>query len=102
MKTRRPDCFSWQITRQPPDLAGSSRVRALHGHRHPEGGLISRLGQIGHRLYVCDISYDFVGHRTRLVEWADNKTEDELVEYRVAKNSVSIDGLPALSCAAAS
>jgi hypothetical protein len=41
--------------------------------------------------------YDFVGHRTRLVEWADNKTEDELVEYRIAKNSVSIDGLPALS-----
>ena len=41
--------------------------------------------------------YDFVAHRTRLVEWADDKTEDELVEYRIAKNSVSIDGLPALS-----
>jgi len=34
--------------------------------------------------------------RTRLREWADNKTEQELNDYRQMKNSSSIDGLPAL------
>ena len=34
--------------------------------------------------------------RSRLREWAENKTEHELNEYRLQKNSSSIDGLPAL------
>lgn len=39
--------------------------------------------------------YDYVGQRGKLAEWADHKTDDELVAYRRAKNAVSIDGLPA-------
>ena len=38
--------------------------------------------------------YEFVEQRSRLLKWADNRTEDELVEYRATKNSSSIDGLP--------
>ena len=34
--------------------------------------------------------------RSRLREWADTKSEQELKDYRQDKNSVSIDGLPAL------
>ena len=34
--------------------------------------------------------------RSRLREWAENKTDQELSEYRLQKNSASIDGLPAL------
>jgi hypothetical protein len=41
--------------------------------------------------------YSFEGHRSRLLEWAEGKSDDELDEYRHAKNSASIDGLPALS-----
>lgn len=41
--------------------------------------------------------YTFVGQRTRLTEWADHKTDDELVDYRQQKNASSIDGLPALT-----
>ncbi len=37
--------------------------------------------------------YDYVGQRSRLTEWADHKTDDELVAYRRSKNAVSIDGL---------
>jgi hypothetical protein len=33
--------------------------------------------------------------RSRLVEWANNKTDQELREYRQEKNALSIDGLPA-------
>jgi hypothetical protein len=36
------------------------------------------------------------GERTRLAEWAEAKGPESLVEYRAAKNAVSIDGLPAL------
>ena len=41
------------------------------------------------------MTYD--AERTQLVEWADRKTEDELAEYRMKKNSSSIDGLPGLA-----
>lgn len=39
---------------------------------------------------------DLVAPRTRLDEWARDKTDDELAAYRAAKNGASIDGLPAL------
>src|SRR4051794_32936319 len=39
---------------------------------------------------------DYVGQRDRLIEWADARGDDGLVEYRHNKNATSIDGLPAL------
>lgn len=41
--------------------------------------------------------YEYREQRTRLTEWADNKTEEELVAYRAEKNAASIDGLPAIA-----
>ncbi len=38
----------------------------------------------------------YQGERSRLVEWAEQKSDDGLEAYRREKNSVSIDGLPAL------
>lgn len=38
---------------------------------------------------------DFVADRTRLDDWASNRSDDELARYRARKNAVSIDGLPA-------
>jgi hypothetical protein len=40
--------------------------------------------------------YQFVEQRTRLLEWTDHKSDDELAEYRATKNAVSIDGLPGI------
>lgn len=37
---------------------------------------------------------DLVGDRDRLVEWAEKKGEEAIVEYWGNKNAVSIDGLP--------
>jgi len=34
--------------------------------------------------------------RDVLARWAEKKTPEELAEFRIEKNSVSIDGLPAL------
>lgn len=38
----------------------------------------------------------FERERDRLVEWAENKGDDGIVEYRAEKNAASIDGLPGL------
>jgi hypothetical protein len=38
----------------------------------------------------------FQGHRPQLRDWADRKGEKGLLQYQKEKNSVSIDGLPAL------
>ncbi len=35
--------------------------------------------------------------RTRLSEWTDNRTDEELIEYRATTNAISIDGLPGLT-----
>ncbi len=37
--------------------------------------------------------YEYVGDRDVLTKWADHKTDDELAEYRLAKNATSIDGV---------
>jgi hypothetical protein len=38
--------------------------------------------------------YDFGGHRTSLIEWAEKKGETGLHQYWTDKNQTSIDGLP--------
>lgn len=40
--------------------------------------------------------YEYREQRTRLTEWADHKSDDELAAYRAEKNATSIDGLPAI------
>jgi hypothetical protein len=37
--------------------------------------------------------YEFTGHRDQLLQWADQKGDSGLEEYRAAKNQISIDGL---------
>jgi hypothetical protein len=39
----------------------------------------------------------YEGDRDLLLRWSERKTDEELANYRRAKNSASIDGLPALS-----
>lgn len=38
--------------------------------------------------------YELKEEREKLVEWAENKGENGLLEYRQTKNQISIDGLP--------
>lgn len=41
--------------------------------------------------------YDYRGERESLTNWVNAKTEQELEEYRRAKNAQSLDGLPGLT-----
>lgn len=40
---------------------------------------------------------EFVGQRDRLIEWAENKGEQGIVDYWGSKNATSVDGLPGIS-----
>lgn len=40
---------------------------------------------------------NYVGERSRLEEWVESKTDEEIVTYQADNNSLSIDGLPGLS-----
>ncbi len=40
--------------------------------------------------------YEFKRERESLKNWCDDKTQDELTEYRIENNAQSIDGLPGL------
>lgn len=40
---------------------------------------------------------ELVEERSMLKDWVDRKSEEDLVAYRAQKNSVSIDGLPAIT-----
>jgi len=40
---------------------------------------------------------DLIEERDLLTQWAERKSPDDLVAYRVKHNSTSIDGLPALA-----
>ncbi|HEX7806227.1 MAG TPA: pyridoxamine 5'-phosphate oxidase family protein [Cellulomonas sp.] len=39
---------------------------------------------------------EHVGDRDLLTQWSSRKTDEELADYRAARNATSIDGLPAL------
>ena len=39
---------------------------------------------------------DYQEERTRLIDWAENETDDDLEQYWATKNASSIDGIPAI------
>lgn len=43
--------------------------------------------------------FEYVGERTQLVEYADNKGPEKLAAYKQKNNAHSIDGLPGLRSA---
>ena len=40
--------------------------------------------------------YDFRGDRDSLPNWANSKSREELLDYRIERNAASLDGLPGL------
>jgi hypothetical protein len=98
-------------------FAGPPRILRLFGtaHAHPEGS--PRFAELEHRfpslsgsrsIVVLDVEriqtscgysipfMDYHDERPTLLQWAARKDRDELADYWAAKNTRSIDGLPAL------
>ena len=55
-----------------------------------------RLARISDSCGYAVPQYRFTGHRDTLVRWSESKGQDGLIEYRLAKNLLSLDGLPGI------
>jgi hypothetical protein len=104
-----------RITLMACAFGGNPRISRIYGRGtvHPRGTdrfdqLAGSFPDLPGRRSIIDIAVegvttscgyavplmDLVGERDRLVEWAEKKGEDAIVEYWGNKNAVSIDGLP--------
>jgi hypothetical protein len=79
---RAGDVGAHELFARFPDLPGARAVIVVDVHR-----IATSCG------YGVPLM-DYVGPRTRLLEWADARGEDGLEEYRAGKNATSISGLP--------
>jgi hypothetical protein len=85
-----------------PVFPEESRFEALAAHfpglrRHGLRSIVSvEVGRVSDSCGFGVPLLEYAGERDHLVQWADARTEDDLVQYRRKKNEVSVDGLPAL------
>ena len=84
--------------------------RSVEPHMSEFGELAGKFGSMPtiRNLIVIDIDrirdscgygvplYEFRSQRDSLVNWANSKTEQELLDYRIEKNEKSLDGLAGL------
>lgn len=77
-----------------PDFAEAA---APFGDRHGARSVISiAVDRVADSCGYAVPKYDYVEQRSKLTDWADNRDDDEFLEYWAERNSKSIDGLPAL------
>jgi hypothetical protein len=99
----------WCAFEGPPRIvrvSGQGEVTALDDPRAIAAGFPTVRGARGvvivHAERIADSCgyavprYRFEGQRSRLLEWVDHKSDDELAEYRAESNAFSIDGLPGI------
>lgn len=80
----------------PPNAEEFPSLAAAFGaHRGARAVIVVDIDRVSDSCGYSVPLMDFVAERTRLEEWADNRTDAELAEYRAARNALSIDGLPA-------
>lgn len=80
-----------------PQDAGFAELALLFPDRRAVRSIISiKVDRVQNSCGYAVPRMDYVEDRTRLDTWAANRTDDEIVEYWQEKNTVSIDGLPAL------
>jgi hypothetical protein len=83
------------------ELAGLDDPRAVAAGfpemRGARGVVMVRADRVADSCGYAVPVYRFERERDRLVEWADKKSDAELVDYRATKNAVSIDGLPGIT-----
>ena len=106
-----------RITLMACAFSGNPRISRIYGRGtvHPLGSpgfdtLASEFPDLPGRRSIIEVAVqrvttscgyavplmDLVEDRERLLEWAKNKGDDGLAEYRETKNAVSIDGLPGI------
>ncbi len=83
----------------PDDPSWEDLLSSFGSHRGARAVVVVDVDRIADSCGYSVPLMDFVAERTRLEEWAENRSDDELSAYRVQKNARSIDGLPAFDVA---
>ena len=82
-------------------LPGSPQYDALSplfpAYRGSRAIVRARLTRISDSCGYAVPLYRFDGDRNTLIRWSESKGEEELAQYREAKNARSVDGLPGLT-----
>ena len=81
---------------EPGDADYDALIAGFADFRAPRSVIIVDLDRIADSCGFGVPTFDYVGQRTRLVAWSHHREDDQLREYQLEKNRVSIDGLPAL------
>jgi hypothetical protein len=71
-------------------------LRGCFGDYRPRNIIRIRVDRIADSCGFGVPHMDLVEQRSRLTEWVDARSDEELTMYRAEKNRVSIDGLPAI------
>lgn len=83
-----PDDDAWaDMAQRFPEMQGARAIIIVRADRISDS--------CGYSVPLMDYRED----RTRLTEWADQRSKEELIAYRAEKNAVSVDGLPSIGSA---
>lgn len=79
-----------------PDDTGYEAIRELFGDYRERNVIRIDVDRIADSCGYGVPEMTLVRQRTRLTDYIDARTDEELAEYQAKKNRVSIDGLPAI------
>ncbi len=79
----------------PADAEWATLIERFDQHRGQRAIVVVDCDRVADSCGYSVPLFEFAGERTKLTEWADHKTDEQLGAYRKAKNARSIDGLPA-------
>jgi hypothetical protein len=77
------------------DVADERVAGLFPDHRGVRGVVLVHADRVSDSCGYAVPLYTFEGDRSKLLDWVDHRSDEELVAYRAEKNARSIDGLPA-------
>ncbi len=80
----------------PEDASWPELAQRFAGHRGARAIIVVSAQRVSDSCGYSVPLMGFTAERSRLDEWVAARTDEELVEYRERRNSLSIDGLPGL------
>ena len=81
---------------EPGDAGYDGLIAGFAEFRAPRSVIVVDLDRIADSCGYGVPTFEYQGQRSRLVSWSDHRDDDQLREYQLEKNRMSIDGLPAL------
>ena len=81
---------------EPGDADYDGLVAGFAEFRAPRSVIVVELDRIADSCGFGVPTFEYQGQRSRLALWSEHRDDDQLREYQLEKNRVSIDGLPAL------